>query len=275
MSDYPPQPTREGDGYEEFARKMQLFEEGPTTTNFQQLVDRGVVLPPPDDIAEADIKTKLWEVLSGLAGLRVYLDHTDHLTDRELYAKLWNDTLRVDAPAIDEIGFNSHVEVLCIGDEPDATLYLKHFADEHFRETWLKDWPGYAMPAHVDPPYDRDCLLPGPPYEGGPEALPWLRANHNTSALATNRFPRTSDAIAFVEQLYAAGAKEIWIDNVMMLREHQWTPYADTLIVDLPEEGLKRHEVLELIEHVGRPDEDGGEPPPHFIGSSSVRLWWD
>ena len=64
---------------------MRLFEDGPTTTNFQQLVDRGIELPAPDDLAIADVTTKLWEVINGLAQLRVYLDCTDHLTDAELY----------------------------------------------------------------------------------------------------------------------------------------------------------------------------------------------
>jgi hypothetical protein len=274
MSDNPLRSAAEDDDYEAFERKMLLFEEGPTTTNFQQLIEKGVALPPPDQIADADVRTKLWEVLSGLSELRVYLDHTDHLSERELYSKLWNETLREDVPAIDEIGFNTHVQLLSDGEE-DMAVYLKYFADEKFRGHWIEDFPDYRMPAHEDPPYNRDCLLPRPAHEGGPEALAWLRANHNESPLATNRFSKTSDAIAFVEQLYAAGATGVWVDNIMMLPNHDWTPYADTLIVDLPGDDAKRHEVLELIEHVGRPDHDAGEPPPHFIGPASVRLWWD
>jgi hypothetical protein len=275
MSDNSPRSTRKDDSYEDFARKMQMFENGPTTTNFQQLVDRGIELPPPDGIPDADIRTRLWEVLNGLSELRVYLDETDHLSDRELYAQLWHATLREDVPAIDEVGFNSHLQLLSTGGEPEATLYLKYFADEKWRDDWLKTFPDYDMPAHDDPPYNRDCLLPRPHYEQGPEALAWLRATHNEGALATNRFSTTADAITFVEQLYAAGATDVWIDNIMMLPNHRWTPYADTLIVDLPDDGRKRHELLELIGHVGRPDEDGGEPPPNFIGSSSIRMWWD
>ena len=41
MSDNPGTTTRQDDGYTEFARKMQLIEYGPTTTHFQQLVERG------------------------------------------------------------------------------------------------------------------------------------------------------------------------------------------------------------------------------------------
>jgi hypothetical protein len=275
MSDNPPRPMPHDPGYEEYARKMELFENGPTTTNFQQLLDRGIELPPPDQVPDAEIRTKLWEVLHGLSELRVYLDDTDHLSDRELYGHLWHTSLREDVPAIDEIGFHTHLQLLSSGDELETMLYLKHFADENDRDGWLEQFPDYEMPPHADPPYNRDCLLPRPPYEQGPEALAWLRANHNDSALATNRFQTTGNAVRFVEQLYAAGAADVRIDGIMMLPADHWAPYADTLIVDLADDDRKQHELLELMEHVGRPDEDGGEPFPYFIGSSSVRLWWD
>ena len=70
--------------------------------------------PDPDAINDADIGAKLWEVIAGLSRLRVYLDQTDHLNDRELYATLWRDVLRLDVPAIDEIGFNNHVSLLSL-----------------------------------------------------------------------------------------------------------------------------------------------------------------
>ena len=65
-----------------------------TTTNYQQLMEKGVELPDPDSISDDDLRTKLWEVLSGLAELRIYLEDTDQLSDRELYAKLYHDAHR-------------------------------------------------------------------------------------------------------------------------------------------------------------------------------------
>ena len=269
----------EADSYAEYERKMLLFENGPTTTHFQQLIEKGVELPEPDLVGDDDIRTKLWEVLAGLGELRVYLDHTDHLSDRELYARLWHDTLRSDVPAIDEIGFSHHVElVLCTGDEPETSIYLRYFADDEWRTNWRKDNPGYDMPPAADPPFNRDCLIPCADYEGMPEAAEWLRANWGSSALATNRFGTTARAVKFVEQLYTAGAKMVAIDNIMMLPNHDWSPYADTLIVDLPEDPARRRELFELMEHVGRPDEDGGTSIAELFidcGQRSIRLWWD
>ncbi len=102
---------------------------------------------------------------------------------------------------------------------------------------------------------NRDCLLPRPDYEKGPEAREWLRANWSESALATNRFHDTAHALAFVEELYAAGAQEVWVDGLMWLLNHDWTPYANTLMVDLPAEPERRHALFELMEHTGQPDE--------------------
>ena len=44
-------------------------------------------------------------------------------------------------------------------------LYLKYYADDDFRRQWHNDWPSDPIPAHEDPPYDRDRLLPKPDYD--------------------------------------------------------------------------------------------------------------
>jgi hypothetical protein len=270
-----PAPKIDEAAYKEYARKMDLFMDGPTTTYFQQLLDAGIQLPEPDAISDADIRTKLWEVLAGLDKLRAYLDDTNHLSDRDLYAKLWHDTLRAETAAIDEIGFTSHLALVRWGeDDADRVVYLKYYADEQERERWHSDWPDDEIPAHQDPPFTRDDLLPGP-WETVPEAAAWLRANWSEHAFAANRFGTTAKAIDFVDQLYATGATEVCIDNVMMLPNHGWAPYADALLVRLPDDPAKRSALFDLMEHVGKPDEDGDQQPLIDGGQKEVRLWWD
>jgi hypothetical protein len=252
---------------------MNLFMEGPTTTYFEQLQTAGVQLPEPGAVADADIRTRLWEVIAGLAAQRVYLDQTDHLTDRELYAWLWHELLRGETPAIDEIGFSTELGLQPDGVEPDTSLYLKYYADDDFREMWAKNDPDFVLPPHEDPPYDRDALLPCAD-RAHPDAASWLRASWSPSAFASNRFGTTANALAFVDQLHAAGATGVWIDNAMLLPNHDWTPYADTLIVTLPQETARRCALFELIEHVGKPDEDGDDVLIDS-GQTAVRLWWD
>jgi hypothetical protein len=263
--------------YEDYARKMDLFMKGPTTTYFQQLVDDGIPLPDPELVSDAEIRTKLWEVIAGLEKRRVFLEHTNHLNDRELYSTLWRDTLREETPAIDKLGFRTQMDLTRLdGDDAETLLYLKYYADEQDRNGWLGELcPPDKMPPHEDPPFTRDDLLPGPP-ETVAEASAWLRAHWSEHAFATNRFGTTARAIEFVDQLYAAGASSVCVDRVMMLAHHGWAPYADTLLVWLPDDPTKRPALFDLMNDIGKRDENGGD---HAVlidsGQKDVRLWWD
>jgi hypothetical protein len=155
-------PTWNEDAYREYERKMMLFEEGPTTTNFEQLLARGIELPEPDTIPDDQIHAKLWEVIRGLAEIRTFLDYTDHLSDRELYGKLWHRVLQHEVPAINEIGFNEHVDLSFASDDDWSVVHLRYYADDDERQAWSREFPDDAIPPHEDPPYDRDRLLPAP-----------------------------------------------------------------------------------------------------------------
>jgi hypothetical protein len=62
-------------------------------------------------------------------------------------------------------------------------------------------------------------------------------SNCNPSALAINKFRTTAGALAFGYDLYAAGAKEVLIDNIMEdIRPGDGGPYADSLIVRPPDD---------------------------------------
>ncbi len=108
-------------------------------------------------------------------------------------------------------------------------------------------------------------------YFQGPEALGWLRANESESALASNRFMETSQAVQFVKKLYAAGAEKVLVP-ADSIRSDEVETYADALVVTLPEDAELRTKVLELcapelISQGGSPDELASE--------NQVYLWWD
>jgi hypothetical protein len=154
---------------EQFWRRVVEFEEaaGQTTTNFQQLVAAGVELPAPDSVDDEKLTGVLWAVVYGLALLNVFLTNTDHLSDRDLYSALWHRVLRDEVPVLPDVsGSASHVDMVGTGSEEDTRLYLRYYADEDWRRQWVVDFPDDDVPAHEDPPYDRDGQLPQPHFRG-------------------------------------------------------------------------------------------------------------
>lgn len=171
LDDYPAEVPAEVE--EGFWKYVVDYEKAPWTTHFQQLETAGVSLPPPDSLNDEELRPKLWEIIQKLALLRVFIEQTDHLSDRELYTHLWTESLREETKAL-PMAANSayHIQILGSCSEEDMQLYLKYYADEDWRRQWHKDWPKDLIPPHEDPAYDRDRLLPkadyGEPTDGEP-----------------------------------------------------------------------------------------------------------
>jgi len=143
------------------------YEKAPWTTNFKQLEEAGIELPAPESLNDEQLTKRLWEVIHALALLRVFLDETDHLSDRELYTKLWTDMLREEVKAMSSDPDGAyHLSPLGGCSDEDLQLQMKYYADEEWRQHFQKEFPDFVMPEHEDPPYDRDRLLPQPNYDG-------------------------------------------------------------------------------------------------------------
>ncbi|MDD5543971.1 MAG: hypothetical protein PHX83_12430 [Acidobacteriia bacterium] len=148
---------------EQFWQQVIAYHEAEEAPLFDVLLKSGVSLPPPQQMNDAQLTVKLWEVIRAMAALGAFLEFTDHLSDRELYARLWNDVLREPTMLMPEDpAFACHIDMIGTGSEEDTALYLKYFADENARRDWAIHFPEETIPRHENLPHDRDRHLPKP-----------------------------------------------------------------------------------------------------------------
>jgi hypothetical protein len=131
----------------------------------QQLSEQNIPLLPPAEITAETLTPILWELLHNLALCGFYLLHTDHLSDRELYAELWERGLRDPAhlPGRNPRGGWFH-DFLGSWGEDEMQLWLRYYASDEDRAKHAKDWPKDTLPPKEKPPFNRDWRLPKGPF---------------------------------------------------------------------------------------------------------------
>ena len=144
-----------------FWEYMLSFEKGQHTQLFRTLTNGGLSLPTPDTLDDSQLTKKLWQVINSLSLLGVFLYHTDHLSDRDLYEHLWHDSLREDGfiqPTNQD--YACHLDIVGSGNEEDTFIFLKYYASEEERNWWTNEYPQDDFPTPEQKPYDRDRHLP-------------------------------------------------------------------------------------------------------------------
>jgi hypothetical protein len=157
---------------ERFWQSVLDYETAPVVTDCELLTRDGLDLPAPEAMEDDNLTATLWQVIRLLAHQRTFLERTNHLSDRELYVRLWHKWLRDEHPDLPVDASNAwHIDLL--GGRTEEDVYLEHqfYSTDQERRDWLESFPDYAMPAHVDPPFDRDQYLPTAEYRplAGPD----------------------------------------------------------------------------------------------------------
>jgi hypothetical protein len=127
---------------------------------FDALMEAGFSLPPPDELDDSALTGKLWELIRALAERRLFLESTDHLSDRALYSWLWRDALREELMGFGLPFGNCHLDVLGCCSEADLILQMRYYASETQRADFGAEFPDFPMPVRENPPFDRDRYLP-------------------------------------------------------------------------------------------------------------------
>ena len=125
----------------------------------------GVHMLPPDELTDESVPGHLWELLHNLACRGFYVQHTDHLTDRELYAEIWEHGLTDLSllPGRCQTGGWFH-DVLGSGGMDDEEIYLSYYATEQQRRKHATESPGQPLPPRKSPVMRRDWRLPKGPF---------------------------------------------------------------------------------------------------------------
>jgi hypothetical protein len=146
---------------EAFLDQALAHERAEVDTNFNRLVQRGLVLPPAAELDDATLSAKLAEVIRELGELRCFLQDTDHLNDRKLYDWLCRDGLREESPDISGMPDAAwHTSPIGACSDEDTLIWLKYYANEQDRQRWHLDFPDDPMPEHEPLSFDRDRHLP-------------------------------------------------------------------------------------------------------------------
>jgi hypothetical protein len=145
-----------------FLERVVAWETGPRSSHRAWLTRRGLSFMPPAELEGTGRTKELWRLIRSLAQARVFLVHTNHLSDAELYDRLWHDVLPAECP--DCVRTNRDA---CHWDFADAgagetELWLKHYASPADRREWSRQFPDTPLPLRQRPPYNRDRTLPTP-----------------------------------------------------------------------------------------------------------------
>jgi hypothetical protein len=147
---------------EAFLEHVLAFESGEWVRPFDELISAGIDMLPAHRLGDTALTAKLWEVIRALAERRLFLENTDHLSDRELYLWLRDDALQQEFKLLGPEMGDWHLDALGGCSEEDLTLSMRFYASDEERKWWAAQFPGFPMPPRDRPPYDRDRSLPQP-----------------------------------------------------------------------------------------------------------------
>lgn len=152
--------------HEQFLEQVLEYEMSPDTTGAAILAEGGLEVPPSATLADKELSEKLWEQLEYMGQRSIFVMHTDHLSDRELYRFLETEFAGGSIKDFGAMGGWFTYDLISSGSDEDNDIYLRHYATVKARADWQRDYPDESIPPMEAPPYDRDRDLPRGPHDG-------------------------------------------------------------------------------------------------------------
>ncbi len=133
-----------------FLESMLAWERAPALPIAQWFLP-ALKLPAPHQLDEDLLRNLLDDTIDRLFSVRVVLEMTDHLSDRELYTLIYRDILPACEKKIDLPG--NYLCWRCL-DEADTENWLRFYATETERLQYVQQYM-QPVPEPEDPPYPR------------------------------------------------------------------------------------------------------------------------
>lgn len=143
-----------------FLEQVVAWETGPRSTHRAWLERRGKIFYPPAELDESQVGKELWRLIHALAEARIFLYHTNHLNDAELYRELWEEVLPADCPdGVRTPDDACHWDFASPGSNGEE-IWLRYYASRAERREWSRDFPEAKLPKRERPRFHRDHRLP-------------------------------------------------------------------------------------------------------------------
>ena len=139
-----------------FLKAMLCWERSPVIP-ISQWFEPELQIPHPDTLSDRNLSKVMWDAIERLAEQRVYLECTDHLSDRQLYCVLFRDILPATEKKLDLPENNLVWKLVDLDSDPE--LWLTYYADDQQRYQWEVE-NGRIPPVHQTAPFQRK--LPEP-----------------------------------------------------------------------------------------------------------------
>jgi hypothetical protein len=142
------------------------FEQGPTITGRAQLLEQGIIPVPPQELTGIDLHDELWTVIEALSRCGIFITNTSHLTDHDLYCRLYyrilDEQTRVMPPSCEASEFIDCLHPMDL-EHPLGKKAAKQHAknrnnERRSTEPYLRG-PAYNIRCQLN---DRDSHLPRP-----------------------------------------------------------------------------------------------------------------
>lgn len=142
------------------------FELAPSTTGRAMLLGHRIVPIPPQDLgADDDLHDELWTCIEALAASGVFLLRTDHLSDRDLYGRLYyrilDEPTRCLPPESEASEFIDCLHPMDLESGRFGRMLLERDGDVQAVPHGLRT-PGIRGPSFAAPLADRDRWMPRP-----------------------------------------------------------------------------------------------------------------